>query len=81
MSHLIHRRVRHVARHVASEPTVMALAYGAATPLAHGPVGLALVTVGYLTVVGLGVHDAHVAEHVQAGEPCTGRHAVCRLTP
>jgi hypothetical protein len=75
---MLHHRARHALHHVASEPTVMALAYGAATPLAHGPTGLVLITAGYLTVVALGIHGEHAAEHARANEPCTGRHAVCR---
>lgn len=78
---IIPHRARHALHHLTGEPTVMALAYGAATPLAHSPVGLALITVGYLTVVAVGATGEHHAERVQRDEPCVGRHAVCRFTP
>lgn len=73
-------RVPHVIHHLKDEHVVMAGAYGVATPLAHGPVGTALVTVGYLTAAVLVSHQRGQVERASADELCTGRHAVCRFT-
>jgi hypothetical protein len=72
-------RVPHVVHHLRDEHVVMAGAYGVATPLAHGPVGTGLVTVGYLVAAVLVASQHPRVEDVQR-EPCTGRHAVCRYT-